>query len=275
MATHPALFHPLQHGRRPVPSGSRGAFSLVELLVVVAILAILASLLLPSLTAAKSKAWSARCKSNLRQVSVALRLYVDDAGAFPMIWVGSKDARSVDHTRWRMDLLPHLSASLRDRKLFECPAPKESRQRFFAQQLEAGDRSFGYNVYGYQNGGGTFADLFNGLGGIASDPLQPGRATRESEVTSPAEMIAIGDNFTSGPEGTVMAGGPLLLRAAKVFGSLDSVTRGWVRMAGRHESRANIQFADGHVASLLNRQLFLDPSDAALSRWNKDHQPHR
>lgn len=54
------------------------AFTLVELLVVVGIIAILASLLLSTLAAAKEKAKRANCISNLRQVGVAIRLYADE-----------------------------------------------------------------------------------------------------------------------------------------------------------------------------------------------------
>src|SRR6266540_5783314 len=58
-------------------------FTLVELLVVIAVIAILAALLLPTLARGKASAKSAVCKSNLRQQGLALIMYVDDYGKYP------------------------------------------------------------------------------------------------------------------------------------------------------------------------------------------------
>src|SRR4051812_49460195 len=56
------------------------AFTLVELLIVVATLAILASLLLPVLDKAKARAQRTRCQSNLKQLNFAWIMYYQDSG---------------------------------------------------------------------------------------------------------------------------------------------------------------------------------------------------
>jgi prepilin-type processing-associated H-X9-DG protein len=43
----------------------------------------------------------------------------------------------------------------------------------------------------------------------------------------------------------------------------------------RHQGKANVVFCDGHVESPTLQFLFADTSDEALSRWNRDHLPHR
>ncbi len=56
----------------------RRAFALVELLVVITIIAILASLLLPALSRSKASAQGAQCTSNHLQIVLAWRMYCDD-----------------------------------------------------------------------------------------------------------------------------------------------------------------------------------------------------
>jgi prepilin-type N-terminal cleavage/methylation domain-containing protein/prepilin-type processing-associated H-X9-DG protein len=64
----------------PPPLGApRQGFTLVELLIVIAVIAILAALLLPTLANAKSKAKRVACLSNMRQVGLAVSLYAGES----------------------------------------------------------------------------------------------------------------------------------------------------------------------------------------------------
>jgi prepilin-type N-terminal cleavage/methylation domain-containing protein/prepilin-type processing-associated H-X9-DG protein len=66
------------HNTQRVPGQLTAAFTLVELLVVIAIVAVLAAILLPVFATARDTARKAACISNLREIGIATRMYVQD-----------------------------------------------------------------------------------------------------------------------------------------------------------------------------------------------------
>ncbi len=120
-------------------SGSAGVrgFSLIELLVVIGIIALLLSILLPTLTRAKQSATTVVCSSNLRQIGQALNLYANDnAGRLPQ-WsgiqlhpdgVGPPDAPGLGWTQQLQSAWDSEPTS----DVFNCPAfPQGAEHNYF------------------------------------------------------------------------------------------------------------------------------------------------
>lgn len=113
---------------------TRRGFTLVEMLVVIAIIAVLASILFPVFARARAAARRTRCASNLRQIGLALAMYADDCdGQGPPtgqwhLWGGDGTGGDDLGPAWEERIHPYA----RNLELYRCPAyPPSVRFAYF------------------------------------------------------------------------------------------------------------------------------------------------
>jgi type II secretion system protein G len=68
---------------KKIPSPSQRGFTLIEMMIVVAIIAILVSILVPNFIRARAQAQTAACEANLKEIATALELYQTDNDRYP------------------------------------------------------------------------------------------------------------------------------------------------------------------------------------------------
>lgn len=149
--------------RSPCTSGRRSNFTLLELLILISIIAILASLLLPALKRARDKSYTTKCSGNLRQIASAAFNYANDSNDFLVpdgIFNRNGNTPGLMKNFWFVLLKPYLFhktyrlwLSGNDETwnipetlggtIYGCPAKKASQQKAMTMRR---DISYGINV---------------------------------------------------------------------------------------------------------------------------------
>jgi len=280
--------HTATSGRAAFRVSSRGAnaaFTLIELLVVIAIIAILASLLLPVLSRAKDSAKRIQCTSNLHQIGVALRLYVDEFKRYPYFGPSGFGVGTTGRSNyWDALVLPYVSGN---KGAFLCAGlvltgvPTTVSNNWNegllgppgpGRHYPHPNESYGFNTYGVGLTPLSDPRSIRSLGlnmlASASDMFSvTGQGYPESAILSPGEMVASADydpNIDDDGDGDH----PDCLFSYCLTGK-------------HHRGRALVVFCDAHVEygktnAWGSPGYMFRPTNSlpVRMRWNNDHQTH-
>ncbi len=238
----------------------QSGFTLIELLVVIAIIAILAAILFPVFARAREKARQASCLSNLKQLSLATLMYIQDYDeTFPpsYYYSGAGFANEyawdfhLDWTTWPPGVsLGFLGPYTRNQQLNACPS---------ARNLEGFGRpytGYAYNA-SYLGGGGRDAP-----GGTVK------LAAALAEVERPSETVLLAESAFWSTWGVVGLAGNNYLRSPA---DLNNYVGANVHF--RHNGTANVAYCDGH-AKAASQKYGVSPNSKDLAYLSADESAY-
>ena len=245
--THPLLF---PHQRSSAFISGRSAFSLVELLVVIGIIALLLAILLPVLSAARESSKRVQCLSNLHQMAIAAQSYViHNNGLFPVAYYDAYEGTTTHSFAWDLTTIygPGRPTEITAGLLWKGHA----KSPMTIQQCPS-----------YEGKANYLIDPFTGYNYNTS---YIGRGQNES-ITSPVKAVSIRQPASVAlfGDGQYVAGANKFMRAPFPSAGDESFAGRWAGTQGfRHRKMTNIAFCDGHAESL--RERFVDNADGAAN----------
>lgn len=215
----------------------RGAFTLIELLVVIAIIAILAAILFPVFSRARLKAQQASCSSNLKQIAMALKMYVSDYNQMmpPHLSDGTAICRRNATATTQLGSYLNYTGDARKNDMIQCPSAKKPT---------------GVDYYS------DYYGQYNPQGYSYSIWMIP-----ESLIADPSNTIVFGDGMTGYRDVQVGGNNSSATLAVRQFG-LTQDPPFWPNnvyshsnFVARHTGKCNFSFVDGHVKAMDLQEL--------------------